>query len=184
MGNLLLIVWLFLPTGFANPAPVIAKKIPLLSALGVPLDGRLTFRGKRILGQNKTLRGLIAGVIMGAFCGFLQFILASQFSFFAEITSLVDYQSLFAVFYGACIGAGTIAGDAIKSFFKRQIDIAPGKNWVPFDQIDFAIGVIIVSFSFYSLDFSQYVLTIALALVLHPTYNIISWLAGLQENPF
>jgi len=184
MGNLLLIVWLFFPTGFANPAPVVSKKIPQLSKLSLPLDGGRTFRGKRVLGQNKTLRGLIAGVVMGAFCGFLQYILASQFSFFADITSLIDYQSLYAVFYGACIGAGTIAGDAFKSFFKRQIDIAPGKNWVPFDQIDFALGVIVVSFAFYSLSLTQYGLTIAVALVLHPTYNVISWLAGLQEKPF
>src|SRR6476660_10368096 len=35
-------------------------------AFGVPLDGGLTFRGRRLFGDNKTLRGLIVMVPAGA----------------------------------------------------------------------------------------------------------------------
>jgi CDP-2,3-bis-(O-geranylgeranyl)-sn-glycerol synthase len=31
-------------------------------------------------------------------------------------------------------------GDAVKSFFKRQIGVAPGASWIGFDQLDFFIG--------------------------------------------
>jgi CDP-2,3-bis-(O-geranylgeranyl)-sn-glycerol synthase len=35
---------------------------------------------------------------------------------------------------------GALAGDAVKSFFKRQIGIAPGHRWLGPDQLDFIVG--------------------------------------------
>jgi CDP-2,3-bis-(O-geranylgeranyl)-sn-glycerol synthase len=38
------------------------------------------------------------------------------------------------------MGLGTAVGDAVKSFFKRRVGIAPGASWPVFDQIDFLLG--------------------------------------------
>jgi CDP-2,3-bis-(O-geranylgeranyl)-sn-glycerol synthase len=184
MDSIILCAWLFAPTAFANSAPVLANKIPFLVSFKTPLDLGLFFRGKRIFGDNKSIRGLISGIFMGIVCGLLQFGFASQFQSFANITSIVDYTDISILFYTATIGAGVILGDAFESFFKRQLDIAPGENWIPFDQLDFILGALCVSFFFYTLSIPQYLIVLMLALFLHPTFNIISWLLGFQEKPF
>jgi len=43
-----------------------------------------------------------------------------------------------------CFGA--LIGDIIKSFFKRRIGKKRGQDWIPFDQIDFILGVLFFSF--------------------------------------
>ena len=43
-----------------------------------------------------------------------------------------------------CFGA--LFGDIIESFFKRRIGKNRGENWIPFDQLDFIVGVLIFSF--------------------------------------
>jgi len=184
METIILCAWLFAAAAFANPGPVLANNVPLFKKFSTPLDLGKTFRGKRIFGENKTIRGLVSGVVMGMACGLIQFILASQFDAFADITTLVDYTSPLVIFYTGVIGAGAIAGDAIESFFKRQLDIHPGENWIPFDQTDFILGSILVSFFFFVLSPAQYLIIVAVALFLHPIYNVISWLLGLQEKPF
>ena len=47
---------------------------------------------------------------------------------------------LFSICFGALIG------DIIESFFKRRVGIERGKNWIPFDQLDFILGVLFFSF--------------------------------------
>ena len=38
------------------------------------------------------------------------------------------------------MGLGTGVGDAVKSFFKRRVGIAPGASWPVLDQLDFFAG--------------------------------------------
>jgi hypothetical protein len=45
---------------------------------------------------------------------------------------------------GLRFGFGAVAGDAAKSFFKRRLAIAPGSPWIPFDQLDFAVGALVL----------------------------------------
>jgi hypothetical protein len=57
MKDILFALWFFLPAGLANAAPVFANKIPGSEWLAVPIDGGKHFRGKRITGNHKTIRG-------------------------------------------------------------------------------------------------------------------------------
>ena len=59
--DILFALWFFLPAGLANAAPVFASRIPKSEKLALPLDFGKSFRGKRIFGENKTFRGLLAG---------------------------------------------------------------------------------------------------------------------------
>jgi len=65
-------LWFIFPAYLANSAPVDVSQIKALKKYGTPIDGGKTFRGKRVLGDSKTWRGLYAGVIAGTAGGALQ----------------------------------------------------------------------------------------------------------------
>jgi CDP-2,3-bis-(O-geranylgeranyl)-sn-glycerol synthase len=109
----------------------------------MPIDGGRTFRGKRIFGDHKTVRGLMAGTLFGFLTTALQMFLFNNFSFFESVSGSVDYSSPTVLLMGAALGFGALAGDAIKSFFKRQFSVPSGQSWFPFDQIDYIIGAIL-----------------------------------------
>lgn len=184
MEEFIIASWIFIPTVLANPAPVIANNIKYIKEYNYPMDFYKEYKGKRILGSHKTIRGLISGIIGGGIAGLIQLIIASNFQYFAGITSSLDYTSPYIILFGMLLGLGAMLGDSAKSFFKRQINIAPGHSWFPFDQLDFVIGAIAFSLFVVRLDFSIYLVAILLALILHPLFNIASWLMGLQSKPY
>ena len=119
----------FLPAGLANMAPVLFNKVPLYNKWDTSLDFGKSFRGKRIFGDNKKWRGLIAGVAVGKLAGIIIFPhLFPEMSYFWH------------AWLGALLGFGALMGDAVESFFKRQVGKKPGDAWFPFDQTDYIIG--------------------------------------------
>ena len=184
MNDILTILWIFLPIGVANTGPVTASKLPFLKKYNQPLDFGKTYRGKRIFGDHKTIRGIIAGGVVGFLTAGLQMLLSDTFSWPQNYSMGLDYGSSIILVMGLFLGFGALIGDAVKSFFKRQIGIAPGRPWVPFDQLDFVIGGAIASLPFIVLPLYMYVLGLFIALVLHPTFNVIAWLLRLQDKPF
>ncbi len=183
MSDLLPALWFFLPGAYANMAPIFANNIPLLKPYTYPLDHHKSYRGVRIFGDHKTYRGVISGTIFGALTGLVQYLLASNFDALSDIASLTDYTSLSVVALGAAIGFGSLMGDAVKSFFKRQARVAPGKNWIPFDQIDFVVGGLIASLPFVRLEISTYLIILAAAGLLHPAINVLGWMLHLKDKP-
>ena len=129
------ILYFFLPAYLANMSPVLVGH--RLEALATPIDGGKSFRGKRILGDHKTWRGLVAGVVVGMVVFELQ-----RLVYAAELIqdlALIDY-SAHPLIPGLLMGLGAGVGDALKSFFKRRIGVAPGASWLVFDQLDFLVG--------------------------------------------
>lgn len=123
----------FWPAAIGNVTPMFAARIPWIRRFNQPMDFNKRFRGKRLLGANKTWRGLISGTIMGGVTSLL-------ISYFF-VPNSADAWYTFLV--GASLGCGALVGDAVESFFKRQKGIAPGKSWFPFDQTDYIIGGLI-----------------------------------------
>ena len=136
-------LYFMLPAYFANMAPVFATKI-FGNKFSYPLDFNKTYKGKEILGKNKTWRGLIAGVVIGILIVYLQKYL-NQIGFFKNL-SLIDYTRINILLYGFLFGFGVILGDAVKSFFKRRANLKPGDKWFPWDELDFLGGLILISF--------------------------------------
>ncbi len=128
--------YLFLPAYLANTAPVITSLI-LKKKLATPLDLGKKWRGKRILGDHKTIRGVIAAMIIGGAVFWLQKIIYNNQVW--KGISLINYDEK-SIIIGIMLGLGAITGDAVKSFFKRRKGIKPGEKWFPYDQIDFTIG--------------------------------------------
>ncbi|MEX1997284.1 MAG: CDP-archaeol synthase [Candidatus Andersenbacteria bacterium] len=135
------VLWFFLPALVANIAPVLAARYRWLPRLAYPLDGYRIITGERILGDNKTMRGLIMGLLFGSVTGLLQYF--GQV-LVPEPIVLLPHPG-FAFFWGAWLALGALLGDALKSFIKRRRYLAPGKSWIPFDQIDVVIGVLLLT---------------------------------------
>lgn len=156
------VVYLMLPGVFANMAPVWFSKI---NFLGSPIDGGVKFKGKPLLGKNKTYRGVSVAVIFAILIALLQRELYS-FEYFRNL-SLAPYDSISPIFWGILIGLGVMVGDMVESFFKRQRGIKSGDAWIPWDQTDSVIGALFFIMPLYQPGFGVWFTAIVLSLILH-----------------
>ena len=130
------VLYFFVPAYLANMAPVVVRGHA--EWLAGPMDGGRTWRGRRVLGDHKTWRGLLAGIAVGALTFAAQRWLWQRG--IARELALLDYGAVHPCTTGALLGLGAGLGDAVKSFVKRRLDIAPGGSWLGFDQLDFMVG--------------------------------------------
>ena len=95
---------------------------PRARAFAAPLDGGMTFRGRRIFGEHKTLRGFVV-IVPAAACAFAGLSVAAGNATprFLWAISPSEYAAL-----GAWSALGFMAGELPNSFVKRQLGIAPG----------------------------------------------------------
>ena len=114
MDDLWLSVRLLLLLGVANASPVVATRL-LDPRWRTPLDGGMRFfDGRPLLGPSKTVRGAIAAI---------------------AATTLAAPVLGIPLGLGALIGAAAMTGDALSSFTKRRLGIAPSGRAMGLDQI-------------------------------------------------
>lgn len=150
---------------------------------GIPIDGgRCWSDNRRLLGDGKTIRGFIGGVVCGLLTGMIQ-IFAQNIPFLSGLPHLTPL----AVILLAC---GALVGDMVKSFFKRRAGIIRGEKWPVIDQYDFVIGAFVFIF-IGDFAFTQEYLTIPVIMailiitpVLHRVVNIIGYKLGVKEVPW
>jgi CDP-2,3-bis-(O-geranylgeranyl)-sn-glycerol synthase len=139
-------LWLVIPAYIANASA-------LLIGGGTPIDfGKNWKDGNRILGDGKTWRGLIGGAVIGMCGGFGLSVVAkfgASIDFPININDFTGFPLMIPIVGSICFGA--LLGDIIKSFFKRRVGKKRGEDWIPFDQIDFVLGVLFFSFLMASL---------------------------------
>lgn len=172
-------LWFFLPAGIANMMPVFVKKY--FKFLDIPVDQGIEFRGKSLLGRNKTVRGVLFGTLGGIITVFIQTYLYNNFENFRNI-SIVSYCEYNFVLLGFLIGFGALLGDIIESFFKRQLNREPGARFFPFDQIDFVIGFLALTSIVFRPEWQVYVFLILFVPILHILFNHIGYYMGLQKT--
>jgi CDP-2,3-bis-(O-geranylgeranyl)-sn-glycerol synthase len=73
--------------------------------------------------------------------------------------------------------------DALKSFFKRQCNIAPAASWFPFDQVDYVIGGIVFTACYVRLNWIQYLLLFLIWALLHPFATFIGYTLKPKSHP-
>lgn len=181
MKELLFALWFLWPAGVATLIPVLAAITPGLKRFDQPIDGGRQFRGRRLLGANKTWRGLVTATLLGTLWFVVQVYLYEQSSFIRSFSEF-NYTQL-SIWIGVGLSAGAIIGDAVGSFAKRQLDIAPGKAWFPYDQLDFIVGGLVLSLPFILLPWGYYLLMPAVWLVVHLTFGYLGYLLHLQKDP-
>lgn len=156
------LVWFFLPGIAANSAPVFA-------ANWWPTWSQPIWLSQ--LGAHKTWRGVVSGLTAAAGVGLAQH--ALFMSSLPLVGAFFRYQSWTqAALMALVLGAGALAGDAVKSFIKRRLRKAPGAPWIVWDQIDFAVGMCLVSVFF--VPFSLFEISVAIV-VLGAGSLFISW---------
>lgn len=183
VSDIWMAVWFFLPAGAANAIPVVVAHIPGLKQWDAPLDGRRTFRGRRIFGNHKTWRGLVAGMAASTLVLWLQQQIVVHEGWVAAFSASVDYLALPTLIVGPLFGLGALGGDAIESFFKRQRGVAPGHGWFPFDQIDYIIGGALVTAPFVHLTARHYLWMLIIWLGVHIVVSYIGYKLHLKERP-
>jgi CDP-2,3-bis-(O-geranylgeranyl)-sn-glycerol synthase len=175
-GTIILAMWLMLPAYVSNPMAVVFGG-------GTPMDlGMKWPNGQRILGDGKTIRGLIGGTACGIAAGLLQIYAASTFGihFVPTMTAVIT------------LSFGALFGDIVKSFFKRRIGLVRGAELPLIDQLDFVAGAWILTYIFDPVWFTEYfisspwiILTVlVLTPILHRLTNIFGYNIKLKKEPW
>lgn len=180
------VLFILIPAGVAN----------IMASLSRYIFPRWTRPiNERWFGDHKTWRGLIVGSLVGALVGvisgniYVVLMVMGHDSWRAEL----GLQSFYFFIVAFLIALGALLGDLVKSFFKRRIGIAPGKSWIPFDQIDWILGSLVVvmvvlpllelsAFALSEMQSQNILFTLLIGGMLHPIFNGLGKLLKLQKN--
>jgi CDP-diglyceride synthetase len=155
----------------------------------LPLDCGLRIRGRRLLGQNKTVRGLITIVVALILWMYFQEFIQWYFSIDPKL-NLVDYNFISPACAGLLLGMGWTLGELPNSFVKRQLDIDPGATapgylswffWI-LDQIDSIVGVLLVSATLLEVTLCQILFICFFGFILHPVADLLMIACGLKRR--
>jgi CDP-2,3-bis-(O-geranylgeranyl)-sn-glycerol synthase len=171
------VLYLFVPAYLANMSPVLVQGH--FESLARPIDGGRCWRGRRILGDHKTWRGLVAGVVTGVVVYEVQRLLHD--AGLLHGLALLDYGA-WPIVGGLLMGLGALLGDAVKSFAKRQIGIAPGASWLGFDQMDFYVGAWVLLAPLYVPPMAAFVASLPFVLVGDVATNALGYALGLKDS--
>jgi CDP-2,3-bis-(O-geranylgeranyl)-sn-glycerol synthase len=167
-------------------APVLS--FDLLPALKrIPLDGGLTWRGRRLFGANKTLRGALC---MVAGCLLATVVLEAVWP--AWWDALPDAATAEGpVLLGTLIGIGIVLGELPNSLLKRQLDVAPGTQargarglaFTVLDQGDLVLGVWVALLPLYAMPVWVVALAFVAVSAVHLVVNVIGYAIGARTAP-
>jgi len=178
MLEILKTIWLLLPAYTPNNFAVVFGG-------GTPLDfGKHFIDGKRILGDGKTIRGFIAGVLGGIFIGHVQLLIERSVGF--ELYSRLPYDQFVGLVFLLAFGA--MVGDSLGSFIKRRFGVERGKCFPILDQLTF----LLVAYAFANLSsafkvlFTTKIIVIGIVItpLLHLAVNVIAYILKLKEVPW
>jgi hypothetical protein len=180
-------LWLIFPAIAGGAAHIAVIKLNLFPALArVPLDLELRFRGRRVFGTNKTLRGFIVMPAATALFSVLQATSSPP----APLLSPPGFDRIDPLLWGLALGFGYVLGELPNSFVKRQLDIPPGSSasgrlkylfWV-FDQVDGLVGALPLMYFLWAPSVAMIVPLVILALIIHPLMAIVMVRLGLKRN--
>jgi len=165
-----------LPAYIPNP-------VAALCGGGTPVDlGKTWSDGRRIFGDGKTYRGLVAGILAGIAAGLLLIRLADS-----SRLSVMPEHTILSVVLLAC---GALFGDLVKSFFKRRLGRERGAKWPVADQYDLVAGAFLLllvfdpSWFFSRITIPVLIFILILTPVPHRSVNIIGYLFRIKEVPW
>ncbi|MFA5895060.1 MAG: CDP-archaeol synthase [Candidatus Shapirobacteria bacterium] len=161
--------WVMLPAGIANMIPPMAVK--LWPKWNTPIDMGKSWNGKRIFGDHKTVRGFVTGILAAE----IVFLLLKNITI-REVNHPLPW------FFGAIMGIGALSGDAIKSFFKRRLNIPSGVSWFPWDQTDWFFGIVVVSLPWVIFNWIEVLVMLTVGLFLHLLFKVLGYLLKLNKT--
>jgi hypothetical protein len=184
-----LALWIAAPVLLGGLTLVAVIRWRLLSDLAaIPLDAGASWRGHRVFGENKTLRGVL--VMIGATVCWtsIQVWLSARWAW--SSTLIPEPERALPLAWGVLTGAGYILGELPNSFIKRQLGIAPGDTsrggtapllWV-IDQLDSMAGVLLMLLPVWTPSLPVALALCGVTLVIHPIVALLMFLLGLKTR--
>lgn len=147
----------------ANGSPVLGQLL-----LGVhgdqPIDGgRLWRDGERLLGDSKTWRGLIIGVVATTI-----------------VSLLLDLGGKF----GALFGFLALTGDMISSFIKRRRHLRSSAQAIGLDQLPEAILPVVFGAFWLDYGWEVTVVTVLLFMLADMVFSPLLYRLGIRRRPY
>jgi CDP-2,3-bis-(O-geranylgeranyl)-sn-glycerol synthase len=179
-------LWIFLPVLGAPLLHAPVLRWDLLPALKRPLDGGRTWRGRRILGDNKTWRGALcmtSGVVLATLALW-------QWGWWRDqLPDAVRASSPLIV--GLLIGLGTVGGELPNSFLKRRLDIAPGARrrsvggvaLALLDQGDLVLGIWVCLLPVWVMPVWLAAVAFVAIAAVHAVLNVVGYAIGARAAP-
>lgn len=180
-------LYLFSPLLVASAFSAVILRFDLWSRLKRPIDGGLTFRGRRLFGDSKTWRGVVVAVVGCIATACIQkYLLRGR----PEKLALLDYGATNPFVLGAVMGVAAMVGELPNSFVKRQLGILPGKTtrgplsvlFYVWDQVDL-LTTAWPAMSFWFHPTARVVaMSFVVALGLHPLVSAIGYVVGARRS--
>jgi hypothetical protein len=182
------VVWLALPVILAGATHIAVIRRDLWRGLArLPLDAGATFRGRRVLGDHKTVRGAV--VMAGATVAFAGGQAALTACWPALRALAFDHETHWLP-WGLLLGTGYVAGELPNSFLKRQLDVGPGAAapgllaplfWLA-DQLDSLVGVLCLMALVWVPPLAVAAALMLLTLAVHPAMALVMVALGLKRR--
>ena len=163
---------------------------PASRRLAIPIDGGAHFRGRRVFGENKTVRGFVVMVPAAA----LMFVaLAGAARTLPDLAAslwplgLGGYAAL-----GAWAALGFMLGELPNSFVKRQLDVAPGDAprgrvaaLVGFvvDRLDSIVGMLTAVTIAVPTPWTTWLWVLILGPTIHWSFSVLLYRLGVKARP-
>lgn len=134
--------WLAAPVIVAAIVHLVVLRFHWLESLRIPLDGGATWRGRRVFGDNKTVRGALVMIAVSMAIAVLQGMVR------IPALEYFDYGARNLPLLGMLLGLGFVVGELPNSFIKRQLGVAAGAHGGPWhavaDHLDSVIGALLM----------------------------------------
>jgi len=123
--------------------------------------GKKFLDGRRILGDGKTARGFVGGLIVGTIVGLLQ-----------------------GVARGFLLALGALLGDLASSFIKRRLGIERGGAAPGLDQLSFVVAALILASPVKVPPWQVIAVILIITPPIHLATNFIGYKLGLKSRPY
>jgi hypothetical protein len=175
---------IFLPVIGAPLLHVWVLRGDWLRGLKRPLDGGRTFRGRRLLGNNKTWRGALlmtGGVLLATL------VLSLWTWWWDQLPSGI--RDAGPVLYGFLLGLGVVVGELPNSFLKRRLGVAPGTQrtgptgiaLTVLDQGDLVLGAWVTLLPIWAMAVWQAAVAFVAISAIHLVINVIGYAIGARQ---
>jgi len=175
-------IWFGLPAWIANATPV-------LGGGGQPIDrGRVYKDGHRVLGDGKTIRGFIVGIVFGTMTGVAQImaipVLLPILEQYMIVTPAMEAVLFMTVSVAFLMSVGSLTGDLVGSFIKRRLNVKSGDPSPVMDQLGFIIMALIFVAPLIQPKPIFTAILIVATLGIHWISNALGYVLGLKKHPW
>ena len=159
--------------------------------LAIPLDGGRTFRGRPILGENKTLRGFVV-MIPAAALAFAAVAIVVSLPRGVPPATLWQLTPAGYAALGAWAGFGFMVGELPNSFVKRRFGILPGQApasgltaaiCFTIDRTDSIVGMLAAVTVAVPTPWMTWVLALTLGPLIHWVFSWWLFRMGVKRRP-